>query len=118
MAETYKYVQADTGPQMRLSFTDEDTDTATDLTGASVYMHFRALGSTTLLWTKELYIDPVDASDGIALMDWLDGSGNSLIDVDPGIYEAEIEVVRSTGVRETIYDKLKFKIREDLGQGT
>jgi hypothetical protein len=34
--------------------------------------------------------------------------------VDAGDYEGEVEVVRSTGVRETIYDLLKFKVREDF----
>ena len=50
--ETFNYVQGDTGPQLRLTFTDEDTGTATDLTGATVKMHFRAAGETTLLYTK------------------------------------------------------------------
>ena len=52
MAETFKYVQGDTGPQLRITLTDEDTGTATDLTGGTVRMHFRAAGSTTLLFTK------------------------------------------------------------------
>jgi len=33
---------------------------------------------------------------------------------DAGAYEGEIEVVRSSGLRETLFDKLKFKIREDF----
>ena len=52
MAETFKYVQGDTGPQLRITLTDEDTGTATDLTSGTVRMHFRAAGSTTLIFTK------------------------------------------------------------------
>ena len=33
---------------------------------------------------------------------------------DAGVYEGEIEVVRSSGIRETLYDKLKFRLREDF----
>ena len=29
---TFNYVQGDTGPQLKLTLTDEDTSTATDLT--------------------------------------------------------------------------------------
>lgn len=112
MAETYKYVQGDTGPQLRLTFSDEDTGTATDLTGATVNLHFRAAGEDTILWTKVLYVnpDPAESVKGIAIVNWQPGD----LDIEPGAYEGEIEVVRASGVRETIYDKLKFKIREDF----
>jgi hypothetical protein len=52
MAEKIKLVQGDTGPQLRLTLTDEDTGTATDLTGATVTLHFRAAGSTTVIFSR------------------------------------------------------------------
>lgn len=110
MAETFKYVQGDTGPQLRLTFTDEDTGTATDLTGATVTLHFRAAGEDTVLFSKNLYVNPATATSGVAVVNWATGELNQ----DAGAYEGEIEVVRASGVRETIYDKIKFKIREDF----
>ena len=109
MAETFKYVQGDTGPQLRITLTDEDTGTATDLTGGTVRMHFRAAGSTTLLFTKTLTISS-PATAGIAIVAWSTGD----LDQDPGTYHGEIEVTRASGVRETLYDIIKFKIREDF----
>jgi len=108
--ETFNYVQGDTGPQLRLTFTDEDTGTATDLTGATVKMHFRAAGETTLLYTKTLYINPGSPTAGIAIVNWATGD----LDQDAGTYEGEIEVTKSSGQIETIYDTIKFKIREDF----
>ena len=110
MADKIKLVQGDTGPQLRLSLTDEDTGTATDLTGATVTLHFRALGTTAVIFSRDAFINPDTATTGVCYIEWQAGDLN----VDAGDYEGEIEVVRSTGVRETIYDLLKFKVREDF----
>jgi uncharacterized protein YegP (UPF0339 family) len=110
MATSFNYVQGDTGPQIRLKFTDEDTDTATDLTGATVTMHFRAAGESSVLFSRELYVNPDEATDGVAIVQWQTGD----LEQEPGTYEGEIEVVKSTGLRETIYEVLKFRIREDF----
>ena len=110
--ETFYYVQGDTGPQLRLTFTDEDTSTATDLTGATVKMHFRAAGETTVLYSKTLYInpDPAESIKGIAVVNWTAGN----LDYAAGTYQGEIEVTKASGQIETIYDTIKFKIREDF----
>jgi len=108
--ETFKYVQGDTGPQLKLTLTDEDTGTATDLTGATVRMHFRAAGSTTVLYSKTLYVNPGTPTLGIALVNWATGE----LDYAAGTYQGEIEITKSTGQIETIYDTIKFKIREDF----
>ena len=110
--ETFYYVQGDTGPQLRLTFTDEDTSTATDLTGATVKMHFRAAGETTVLYSKTLYVNPAPAESvkGIAVVNWTTGN----LDYAAGTYQGEIEVTKASGQIETIYDTIKFKIREDF----
>jgi len=110
MATSFNYVQGDTGPQIKLSFTDEDTSTASDLTGATVTLHFRAAGDAAVLFSRTLYINPQTASGGEAILQWQTEDLNQ----EPGVYEGEIEVVRSTGLRETIFDILKFRIREDF----
>ena len=111
-SEVYKYVQGDTGPQLRLTLTDEDTGTATDLTGATVTMHFRPETGGAVLFSKTLYVnpDPAESIKGIAIVNWASGE----LDQDPGDYRGEIEVVRASGVRETLYDTLHFTIREDF----
>ena len=112
--EVFKYVKGDTGPQLRLTLTDEDTGTATNLTGATVTLHFRAETGGTPLFSKSLYVnpDPIEAAKGIAVVNWATGD----LDITPGNYHGEIEVVRGGpgGTRETLFDVLKFKIRDDF----
>ena len=107
---TFNYVQGDTGPQLRLTFTDEDTNTATDLTGATVKMHFRASGATTVLYSKTLYVNPGSPAAGIAIVNWATGD----LDHDAGTYYGEIEVTKASGHIETIYDTIRFNLREDF----
>jgi len=109
MAETFKYVQGDTGPQLRLTLTDEDTGTATDLTSATVKLHFKAAGAASVLYTKTLSIlSP--PTNGIAVVNWTTGQ----LDYPAGTYQGEIEITRGSGTIETLYDIIKFKIREDF----
>jgi hypothetical protein len=110
MAEKIKLVQGDTGPQLRLTLTDEDTGTASDLSGATVTLHFRAAGSSAVLFSRAAYINPATATTGVCIVEWAVGD----LDVDAGEYEGEVEIVRSSGLRETVYDILKFKVREDF----
>jgi len=107
---TFNYVQGDTGPQLKLTFTDEDTSTATDLTGATVKMHFRASGATSVLYSKTLYVNPGTPTLGIALVNWATGE----LDYDAGTYYGEIEVTKASGQIETIYDTIRFNLREDF----
>jgi len=107
MAETYKYVQGDTGPQIQVTITDTD-GAAVDLTNGSVTLHFRAAGTTTVLFSRALAL--ADATNGQAVLQW----ATTDLNVDAGNYEGEIETVLSSGRRETRYELLKFKIREDF----
>jgi uncharacterized protein YegP (UPF0339 family) len=110
MATTFKYVQGDTGPQIKVALTEEDTGDPVDLTAGTVTLHFRAAGEDAVLFSRELYVNPDTAENGIAILQWDTNDLNQ----DAGAYEGEIEVVRSSGLRETLFDKLKFKIREDF----
>ena len=107
MATSFKYVQGDTGPQIKVTLTEEDTGNAVDLTGATVTLHFRAAGEDQVLFSRLLYVNPDTAENGIAILQWETNDLNQ----DAGAYEGEIEVVRNSGLRETLFDKLKFKIR-------
>jgi len=110
MATTFKYVQGDTGPQIKVTLTEEDSGGAVDLTGATVTLHFRAAGEDEVLFSREFFVNPDTAENGVAVLQWETNDLNQ----EAGAYEGEIEVVRNSGIRETLFDKLKFKIREDF----
>lgn len=110
MAEKIKLVQGDTAPQIKLTLTNEVTGAAINLTGATVTLHFRAVGSTTVTFSKQALVNPETASTGVCVVVWNAGDLN----VDSGDYEGEVEVVLADGARETIFELLKFKVREDF----
>lgn len=110
MTERIKLVRGDTKPQIRLTLTNEDTNQPINLSGATVTLHFRAAESDTVLFSRPAVIIPQHAQNGVVFIDWEDGD----LDQEAGSYDGEIEVVTGDGSRETIYDLLKFRIREDF----
>ena len=110
MATSFNYVQGDTGPQIKVTLVDEETNTATNLTGGSVTLHFRAVGETTVLFSRALYVNPDTADTGVAIVQWQANDLNQ----EAGTYEGELEIVKASGLRETLYDTLRFRIREDF----
>jgi hypothetical protein len=110
MTERIKLVQGDTGPQIRLALTNQATSAPINLTGATVNLNFRAVGAATAEFTRPAFINPDTAINGVCYIDWAPGD----LDVEPGDYEGEIEVIQATGARETIYDLLKFRVREEI----
>ena len=112
MAERIKIVQGDTGPQIRCSLTDASTGESIDLIGAQAFMHVRQVGEEALAFSLPLYINPEFASTGQAIAIFRPGDW----DREAGEYEAELEVVNpSTGFRQTVFELMRFKLREDLG---
>ena len=107
---TINLVQGDTGPQIKATITREDTGATEDLTGATIKLHFRKRSSTTLLFSLTNVAGSNDLDDGVCVFEF---SGSQL-DLDEGYYEGEIEVVGSGGVRETIYEKIDFHLRQDF----
>ena len=110
MTDRIKLVRGDTRPQLRLSLTDSTNNSPINLTGASVTLHFRATGADTVLFSRPALINPETANTGVCYIEWEEGD----LDLDAGTYEGEVEIVHSTGARETIYELLKFKLREDI----
>jgi hypothetical protein len=110
MAETFRYVKGDNGPQLQVVLTNEDDDTPVNLTGGTVTLHFRAAGETTVLFSRDFFISTDNAPLGIAILQWQDND----LDVGAGVYEGEIEVVRASGLRETLFEKLKFRVRDEF----
>lgn len=110
MAEKIKLVQGDTAPQLRFTLTDDLTGNAINLTGATVTLHFRAVGETAPLFSRAAVISNETATSGLCVVAWQAGDLN----VAAGDYEGEVEVVLANGTRETIFELLKFKVREDF----
>jgi len=80
-----------------------------DLTGVTVRVKFRALGSTTLLDTL-VCTNQAPYTDGVCFMTW----NATTLDVDAGTYEGEIELTYSDDTVLTVFHKLKFKVRSDF----
>lgn len=103
-------VQGDSNrPQVQATITDENTGAVVDITGATVIMKFRMVGSTTLQDTINGVV--TDGAAGICVfpMTALSMSG------DPGNYEGEIQVTFADGGGvQTVYDPLRFRMRGDF----
>lgn len=110
-----KLVSGDTGPQLRLTLSRQvdfcpiDQAEPMDLNNAIVTLHFRAEDSSTLLFSRQATVIP-PGTDGVAVVQWHVGD----LDRPPGYYEGEVEIVDALGVRETVYDTVKFEIRDDF----
>lgn len=109
MDSRIRLVQGDTGPQIQVTLTDESTGSAIDLREATATLHFRSETTGVTLFSRDLTIPEITAEQGIAIVVWESTDLNQ----DPGDYEGEIEVVLATGIRQTVYDVLKFRLRED-----
>lgn len=108
MSDIIKLVQGDTLPTVTVTLTDEFTGVAVDLTGATVVVKFRASGTTTVLTTLACAI--VGAAAGIFSFSF----PSPALDVEPGLYEGEIQVTFSGGEIQSVYDVLKFRVRADF----
>lgn len=91
---------------VNLDADDATTWSIVDLTGQNVRVHFKLLGSTTILDTMLCGKTP-PYTGGKCFMQW----NPTTLDVDAGTYEGEIELEDTAGRKQTVFDKLKFKIR-------
>ncbi len=121
--DTINLVAGDDKPE--LNFTLRDSNTAAtgktldeddpttwapiDLTNQTIRVKFRSLGGDTVLDTMTCG-KSAPYTDGKCFMQW----NLTTLDVDAGTYEGEIELEDSSGKKQTIFDKLKFKVRADF----
>jgi hypothetical protein len=108
MTQKIKLVQGDTRPQIQVTFTDETTGLPINITGAVPRMYFRAAGSSETLSTLTGVV--LDGPAGKTVFSW----GPTTLNVPPGDYQGELELTFSTGDRQSVYDIVKFKVREDF----
>ena len=121
--DTINLVSGDDKPELNFTLRDSNTaatgkvlneDDATtwapiDLTSQTVRVKFRSLGGDTILDTMTCG-KSAPYTDGKCFMQWND----TALDVEAGTYEGEIELESSSGDIQTIFDKLKFKVRADF----
>lgn len=108
MSDIIKLVQGDTLPTVTVTLTDEFTGIAVDITGATVVVKFRLTGTEIVLSTLATVI--VGAAAGIFSFTF----PAPALDVDPGLYEGEIQVTFAGGAIQSVYDPLKFRVRKDF----
>lgn len=121
-SDTISLVQGDRLPQIQVTLKDSNTaasgqtldpdNSATfaplDLTGGTVRMRVRAVGSTTL--TDTITGSITDATNGVCSFTF----GSSTL-ATAGTLEAEVEFTDSSGLAQTVVDLLKFKVRSQFG---
>ena len=124
MASRIKLVQGDSAPQIIVSMTDDATGAPINVSTANVTMKFRQSGSTevlnilsaTLLTGRlsddgtidQTYTTP--GSGGRVAFAWPPGA----LDVEPGYYEGEIQIIFADGTVQTVYQLLKFSVRAEF----
>ena len=110
MAEKIKLVQGDTRPALVCNITDDTTGEPVNIAGATVVLKFRAAGSSTL--TATVTGSVTDGANGQVV--FYPASAPEMLQGEPGDYEGEIEMTFADGQIQTVYDTLRFKVREDF----
>lgn len=117
-SQTLEIVQGDTLPVLVTTIADSSTaksgftldvnDSSTfapiDVTGATIRLYIRAIGSTTL--TDTITASIADGPNGVIYFNFDSDTWDSA-----GTYEGEIEVTFSGGGIQTMQDLIKFKVR-------
>jgi len=121
--ETINLVAGDTKPEINLTLKDSNTavsgqtldpdDSSTwaviDITDPTIRVKFRLLGGSSILDTMTC-VKVAPTTDGKCYMPW----NSTTLDVAAGTYEGEIELTYTSGAILTLYDRLKFKVRDDF----
>jgi len=121
--DTINLVAGDDKPEINLTLKDSNTalagltldpdDSSTwdiiDISDAAVTVKFKALGSSTILDTMTCTrVAPY--TNGKCFMTW----NLTTLDVAAGTYEGEISLTYTDARVQTLFDKLKFKVRKDF----
>jgi len=105
-------VRGDTGPDMTLLLYDVISNAPIDVSGAAVVRMFIQLeGQTGTPVVKTVTATkPNGGTDGVVNFQWPAGTWD-----DAGFYEAEVNMTLGSGVEQTVPDKLRFYVRENIG---
>jgi len=120
-SDTLNLVTGDTLPELTFTLRDskaaaagktlDANDSTTwapiNITGATVKVRLRELGSTSVSSTLTCTI--TDGSNGLCTTNFPTGTLSTA-----GTYEGEIEITFSAGGIQTVYDLIKLKVRSDF----
>ena len=107
--EVLRLVSGDEKPFIVLTLKNEVTGSAFDLSNAQVFVQFRAAGSSDTPRTIPCAIIG-DGKSGQVEFNFTGG----VLDVPAGMYEGEIVVVES-GLKQRVYDTIRFRVRDNFG---
>ena len=123
MAERILLVQGDTLPSVVVSIFKDDLSAPLDLRGSTVLLKFREAGSDTIKATLtgtllQGYDNGSGVVDSSPPYDLNDGRGGRVqfswtadaLDAE-GSFEGEVEVTNGNALIQTVYEKLKFRVR-------
>lgn len=108
---TIYLVQGDTGPQISIKVTREDTGTAVDVSGGSAKLKVRKKGTEAVSFTLTSSDIGENLENG-QLYFSLDGG--QLATIAAGNYEGEVELTLSDATVETVFERVDIVIREDF----
>jgi hypothetical protein len=110
MSEKIRLVRNDTRPAIVCTITDEKTSAAISLDGVTARLKFRAVGAAELTAT----VTGTVTNGAQGQVAFYPASAPEMLQGEPGDYEGEIELTFQDGQIQTVYDQLKFKIRQDF----
>jgi hypothetical protein len=108
---TIYLVQGDTGPQIFITVTREDTGVAVDVSSGTARLKVRKKGTDTVLFTL-VASDVGENLESGNLYFSLDGG--QLATIAAGNYEGELELTLADSTVETVYERVDIVIREDF----
>lgn len=108
---TIYLVQGDTGPQIFITVTREDTGVAVDVSSGTARLKVRKKGTNTVLFTL-VASDVGENLENGNLYFSLDGG--QLATIAAGNYEGELELTLADSTVETVYERVDIVIREDF----
>lgn len=104
-------VKDDNGSQVECIISRDNTGLPIDLTGATAVLKFRKVRTSTILFTlTNLTNSQINLYKGQAVFEF--SAAN--LDLEPGLYEGEIQVTFPNLNVETIYEVINFKVRDDF----
>ena len=120
-SQTLKLVTGDTLPELTFTLRDSNTPVAgrtldpnnsdtwapIDVSGATVRLRKRELGSSTVKASLTCLVS--DGEGGKVVTNFPEGTLDK-----PGTFEGEIEITFPLGGIQTVYDLIKFKVRGDF----
>jgi hypothetical protein len=108
-AQVVNLVRGDYGNDITIRLRDRKTRLYINLTGVTAaVMKFRAVNSTTVLFTETLTIES-PATDGRLTLRFTNGN----LDLAAGRYEGEVQLT-SASREQTPYETIQFRVREQF----